>query len=142
MFSGHCFWPELLEGNLGVGERSAELRTVDGTSVSVKLSIVSAEDVSVVRVLASFSENEVTKVFHNQRLETLGLLAGGVAHDFNNILTGMLGHLAYLRSILPSTGNHTESLQSIEEGAVRASGMTQQIVNFLASNAKCKVNTD
>lgn len=128
--SATLFWPELIDGNLGVGERAAELRTLDGVSVSVKLSIAFFNDISVVRVLASFSENEVTKVFHNQRLETLGLLAGGVAHDFNNILTGMLGHLAYLRSILPSTGDHTESLQSIEEGAVRASGMTQQIVNF------------
>jgi two-component system cell cycle sensor histidine kinase/response regulator CckA len=126
---GAVFSPSLAHGVQGASERSVEFRTFNGRSVSVKLAVHEGPPV-VVRVLASFSDDELTHVFHNQRLETLGILAGGVAHDFNNILTGMLGHLAYLRSILPASGGHVESLQSIEEGAVRAASMTQQIVNF------------
>jgi len=68
--------------------------------------------------------------FHAQRLETLGMLAGGVAHDFNNVLAGILGHITYLKTILPQRGAHTESLTAIEEGARKASTMTQQILNF------------
>lgn len=68
--------------------------------------------------------------FHAQRLETLGVLAGGVAHDFNNVLAGILGHITYLQTILPATGKHVESLSAIAEGGKKASGLTQQILNF------------
>ncbi|MCB0337565.1 MAG: hypothetical protein KDD62_14715, partial [Bdellovibrionales bacterium] len=64
--------------------------------------------------------------FHSQRLETLGMLAGGVAHDFNNVLAGILGHITYLKTILPQQGNHVESLNAIEEGANKASFLTQE----------------
>lgn len=67
---------------------------------------------------------------HRERLESLGLLAGSVAHDFNNILTGVLGHVSYLMLTLPENGPHSESLKAIEEGARRAASMTQQILNF------------
>ena len=67
---------------------------------------------------------------HTQKLATLGMLAGGVAHDFNNILAGILGHVTYLKTILPQKGPHVESLNAIEEGGRKASGMTQQILNF------------
>lgn len=68
--------------------------------------------------------------FHRERIHTLGMLAGGVAHDFNNLLTGILGHISYLRRILPRTGSHLESVCAIEEGARKASGLTQQILNY------------
>jgi CheY-like chemotaxis protein len=42
----------------------------------------------------------------------------------------MLGHVSYLKAILPSSGPHLESLSAIEEGGRRASVMTQQILNF------------
>ena len=68
--------------------------------------------------------------FHAQRLQTLGMLAGGVAHDFNNILTGILGHITYLKTVLPAAGIHSESLTAIEEGARKASLVTKQILDF------------
>jgi CheY-like chemotaxis protein len=58
------------------------------------------------------------------------MLAGAVAHDFNNILTGILGHFAYLQHVLPAEGLHVESLKAIEEGALRASSLSQQILQF------------
>ncbi len=123
------FWPAVGGLQWRSREFPAEFRSSSGDTVTVKVASYAGEAL-LLRVLASFSENEITRVFHAQRLETLGMLAGGVAHDFNNVLTGVLGHVAYLRSILPCTGPHVESLESIEEGAVRASSMTQQIVNF------------
>ena len=68
--------------------------------------------------------------FHGQRLQMLGTMAGGVAHDFNNILTGILGHTSYLKAILPQKGDHIESLEAIESGARRSSIITQQILKF------------
>jgi nitrogen-specific signal transduction histidine kinase/CheY-like chemotaxis protein len=80
--------------------------------------------------LASAASGESVQLHHKQRLETLGLLAGGVAHDFNNVLTGILGHVAYLKHVLPAPHGNSESLMAIEEGALKASGLTQQILNF------------
>jgi two-component system cell cycle sensor histidine kinase/response regulator CckA len=46
------------------------------------------------------------------------------------VLTGILGHVSFLKTILPASGQHIESLVAIEEGARKASSMTQQILNF------------
>lgn len=110
-------------------EFRAEFLGASGAARVVKLASY-AGDAMALRVIASLSEERSPQVFHNQRLETLGLLAGGVAHDFNNILTGMLGHVAYLRHVLPQKGEHSESLAAIEEGALRGSSLTQQILKF------------
>lgn len=123
------FWPDVEKYRWETRECPAEFRNAEGEPLVVKLATFAGETL-LVRVLASFSQDQTTKVFHAQRMETLGLLAGGVAHDFNNILTGILGHLAYLQNVLPASGDHTESLMAIEEGAVRASSLTQQILRF------------
>ncbi|MCB0360256.1 MAG: PAS domain-containing protein, partial [Bdellovibrionales bacterium] len=68
---------------------------------------------------------------HTQRLESLGTLAGGIAHDLNNLLTGVLGHVSYLRLALPEAGPHADSLEAIEDGARRAASLTQQILSFV-----------
>ncbi len=64
------------------------------------------------------------------RLEALGRLAGGIAHDLNNVLTGVLGHVSYLRLSLQGDAQQGESLKAIEDGARKAASMTQQILEF------------
>lgn len=64
-----------------------------------------------------------------QQLSLLGHLAGGVAHDLNNILTGVLGHL----SLLKNSSNNTvflASLSAAEDGAKKACATAQQILEF------------
>ncbi len=70
------------------------------------------------------------RALHNQRLQTLGMLAGAVAHDFNNVLAGVLGHVSYLKSVLPKSGQHCESLDAIEDGGKNASHLIQEILAF------------
>ena len=70
------------------------------------------------------------RALHNQRLQTLGMLAGAVAHDFNNVLAGVLGHVSYLKSVLPKAGQHCESLDAIEDGGKNASQLIQEILAF------------
>lgn len=67
---------------------------------------------------------------HSRKLESLGSLAGGVAHDLNNILTGVLGHVSYLRLTCPELATDGGSLLAIEDGARRAAAITQQILDF------------
>lgn len=69
---------------------------------------------------------------HAQRMEAIGRLSGGVAHDFNNILTAIHG-CAELIDVDLASGNISEVMQYVREikRAVRqASGLTQQLLTF------------
>ena len=124
------FWPGVHHLDLDGQEVLAEFRLASGTQESVTLRLIELPD--GYRLARVVTEPGVTTQgqFHAQRLRTLGMLAGGVAHDFNNVLAGILGHITYLKTILPETGPHVESLNAIEEGGKKASVMTQQILNF------------
>jgi PAS domain S-box-containing protein len=64
-----------------------------------------------------------------QRMESLGILAGGIAHDLNNILTPIMLSIDVLKSMTPDT--HTKSiLETIELSARRGSDIVQQVLSF------------
>lgn len=65
---------------------------------------------------------------HAQKLESIGVLAGGVAHDFNNILTSILGHASLLQLELPATTQHR--VQTIIESSERAASLTRQLLAY------------
>lgn len=67
---------------------------------------------------------------HAQRLESLGVMAGGVAHDFNNLLVAMLGYAALAREEAEAEGELAYFLGQIEVAARRASELTHQILTF------------
>ncbi|HKB89929.1 MAG TPA: CHASE domain-containing protein [Opitutaceae bacterium] len=65
-----------------------------------------------------------------QRLESLGVLAGGIAHDFNNLLTAILGNATLARlDMLPGSRAHA-SLDAIEQTALNAAGLCQQMLAY------------
>jgi signal transduction histidine kinase/ActR/RegA family two-component response regulator len=64
-----------------------------------------------------------------QKLEAVGQLAGGVAHDFNNILMVQMGYCDLLEDELKD-GNHLASLAQIKDCAKRAAALTRQLLAF------------
>jgi PAS domain S-box-containing protein len=66
----------------------------------------------------------------SQKMEAIGTLAGGVAHDFNNILTGILGYAALLkRGAQPGERVH-KAAEVIEKAAERGASLTRQLLGF------------
>jgi len=67
---------------------------------------------------------------HTQKLESLGVLAGGVAHDFNNLLTGILGNASLaLETIGPNSPNRRLIEEAIK-AAERAAELTRQLLAY------------
>ncbi len=66
----------------------------------------------------------------SQKLEAVGLLAGGVAHDFNNLLAAILGHADVL-ALEAAPGSEVEaSARTISQAAQRAGELTRQLLAF------------
>jgi len=65
-----------------------------------------------------------------QRLESVGTLAGGVAHDFNNILSIALGYLARLDQADLHPDVRTRTIESVRKALGRGAGLVQQLLTF------------
>jgi len=73
-----------------------------------------------------------------EKMEAIGQLAGGVAHDFNNILTGMLGHIDLMRMRLldhSAAPSIDQDLAALERSAERAADITRQLLTFSRKEA-------
>ena len=67
---------------------------------------------------------------HAQKLESLGVMAGGVAHDFNNMLVGMLGHSSVaLTKLSPESPAH-RNIRSVAGAAQRAADLCRQMLAY------------
>ena len=70
------------------------------------------------------------KLLQSQKMEAVGRLAGGVAHDFNNILTGILGYSDILLAEIPSDHSNSKFVNEIHKAAKRAAALTNQLLAF------------
>ena len=65
-----------------------------------------------------------------QRMEAIGQLASGIAHDFDNLLTAITGYVSLARNTLPKDHKALGSLRGIEEAADHASGTTRSLLTL------------
>ncbi|WP_457572256.1 hybrid sensor histidine kinase/response regulator [Desulfovulcanus sp.] len=65
-----------------------------------------------------------------QKMESIGILAGGVAHDFNNILSGILGYASLIKGQISPDHPLSYYVNVIEQSALRATKLTRQLLIF------------
>jgi signal transduction histidine kinase len=78
----------------------------------------------------------------SQKMESLGTLAGGVAHDFNNILGAILGYAGLLRLELKNNEKLTKYIETIERSTRRASELTKQLLGFARGGKTSVMSVD
>ena len=65
-----------------------------------------------------------------QKMEAIGRLAGGVAHDFNNVLTAIFGYVDILREEIPPGSAAQQDLAEVRKASERAASLTKQLLAF------------
>jgi len=77
-----------------------------------------------------------------QKLESLGLLAGGVAHDFNNLLVGLIAHAELATAELPQDAPTQEHLRQIDRAARHAAGLTDSLLAYAGQSRPLRERVD
>ncbi|HVX66755.1 MAG TPA: PAS domain S-box protein [Bryobacteraceae bacterium] len=83
-------------------------------------------------VVADATERKMTEdtLRDREKLESVGLLAGGVAHDFNNLLVGILGAASFAQELLPDTHEAAPMLRMVTRSAEKAALLTRRLLAY------------
>jgi signal transduction histidine kinase/CheY-like chemotaxis protein len=116
----------------GVAERQAKLVTVN----EVIERKVNERTIALKNEIAERERAEETRkrleerLFQSQKLETVGKLAGGVAHEFNSILTAIIGQAEALEGELQGESPLRKNVYEIRHAADRAATLTRQLLAY------------
>jgi PAS domain S-box-containing protein len=116
-------------------EQQVVTKAGDVVDVSISTSIVYDElrKPAFIRIVArdvTEKKKLEAKIFHAQRIDSIGNLAGGIAHDFNNILTSILGSTAIMKRKMRKNNQWFHFADIIETAAKRGAGLTRQLLTF------------
>ena len=70
------------------------------------------------------------RLFQSQKMETVGKLAGGIAHEFNSIMTAIIGQCELMIFDLPAGNPLRKNASQIHQAADRAAGLTRQLLAY------------
>jgi PAS domain S-box-containing protein len=129
-----------LRQNLGRGENFAGEAInyrKDGTEFFLEWQVAPIHDaggkvthfVAVERDITERKKIEA-RLFESQKMETVGKLAGGVAHEFNSILTAIIGQSELLLGDLPAGSPLARNAAEITKAAGRAASLTRQLLAY------------
>ncbi len=114
-------------GTVWVEETATFLRDADGRPEAIVLAI---RNITERKQAEEEKERLEGQLIQSQKMETVGRLAGGVAHDFNNMLSVILGYVDLAKLRLVKEHPVLKDINEIEKAAVRSRDITSQLLAF------------
>ncbi|MCP4343674.1 MAG: response regulator [Desulfobulbaceae bacterium] len=131
---------ELSTQRIGIFGKDGDETVFDITASPVKGRNGSVSGVIVIALNVTEQYRLERQLRHTQKMEAIGTLAGGVAHDFNNVLTPIMGYTEIIRLKLRQDGfNDTavyDYLEQILKASKRAKSLVEQVLTFSRSIEK------
>lgn len=128
------------------GPYEKKYRHKDGRLVSARLNVMhlvineenliwaSVEDITALKEAEAEKQELAEQLRQSQKMEAIGTLAGGVAHDFNNILSGILGFTELALANPNCDPKNHQHLELVLNAARRAGDLVNQILMFSRKN--------
>jgi len=136
--------PVIIEGEIvavvGVANKASDYTASEITQLTVYM--------DAVWKITAHKRNEIekmallTQLHQSQKMESVGRLAGGVAHDFNNMLTVILGHAELLLMRFNASHPVHTSIIEISKAAERSADLTRQLLAFARKQNASPVSID
>lgn len=123
-----CFFDKNLLATIIAGKKSGDYSTFEISELE-QLGIILSFAISHIRTreLNTTLEN---RLLQSQKLETIGKLSSGMAHDFSNLLSSIFGSLNLLRKRVPNAEAVERLIDNIENCSIRAKDLTKGLLSF------------
>jgi two-component system cell cycle sensor histidine kinase/response regulator CckA len=122
-----------LKGEVAIEDFAAPIVDPNG---SLTGAVITFRDCTEQRGLEAEKQRLAEKLLHAQKLESLGLLAGGFAHDFNNILAAIMPYAEFLQDSFDEPAPEKAYAQHITEAGCRGAELCQQILSYAGQGPK------
>ncbi|MGB8523318.1 MAG: PAS domain-containing protein [Candidatus Acidiferrales bacterium] len=113
-----------------IRHKNGEWRVLESTASAVRNDNGEVEKLIIVNRDITERRHLEQQLLLSQRLEAVGKLSGGVAHDFNNILGVIIGYSEALLQKMDADDPMREAVDEIEKAGQRAAALTQQLLAF------------
>jgi len=150
---------KLIEAHLATGEKTGdynftdrlelELYHKDGSTIQAEIIASSILDddgkpIGILGVTRDITERKEleTQLQRAQKMKSLGLLAGGVAHDLNNILSGIVSYPEMILLDLPENDKLRIPIETMQESGLRAAAIVQDLLTVARGVAVAKEALD